>query len=116
MGTPQSGYTRLTVDLPRDTHRALRRYSFEHEVSAADVVRTLLSEFLEAKRAGDAAVEATIYRKGFEAGTVAERDRIARVIHPPRPGLPTSPPTRQPPGDPVPRSETAADRDEPDRH
>lgn len=92
MGTPQSGYTRLTVDLRRETHRALRRYSFEHDVSAADVVRALLSEFLEAKTAGDAAVEAAIYRKGFEAGTVAERERIAHVIQAPRPGLPTRPP------------------------
>ena len=92
MGTPQSGYTRLTVDLPRETHRALRRYSFENEVSAAEVVRALLAEFLDAKRAGDAAVEAAIYRKGFEAGTTAERERISEAIQTPRTGLPTRPP------------------------
>jgi hypothetical protein len=93
MGTPQSGYTRLTVDLPRETHRALRRYAFENEISAADVIRALLGEFLQAKRAGDAAVEAAIYRRGFDAGTTAERERITQVLHPPRPGLPTQPPT-----------------------
>lgn len=76
-------------------HKALRRYAVENDMHAAEVMRDLLGDFLESKMAGDQAVETAIFRRGFEAGTAAERQRIASAIQPPlghRRGIPTSPP------------------------
>jgi hypothetical protein len=97
MGTPKRRSTRFTLDLERDLHRALKRYAVENDMHASDILRDLLTEFLAAKRAGDAAVEAAVYRRGYQDGTAAERQRIVQAVQTPmpnRPGLPTSPPSR----------------------
>lgn len=96
MATTKRGITRFTLDLPRDLHKALRRYAFENDMHAAELLRELLRDFLASKTAGDKAVEVAVYRRGYDAGAAAERDRIAEAIQlttVDRPGLPTSPPT-----------------------
>lgn len=106
MATSKRRSIRFTLDLPADLHKALKRYAVETDMHASEILRDLLSEFLAAKRAGDAAVEAAVYKRGYQDGSAAERDRIVQVLQPPtvaRPGLPTSPPTlRVPPSVPKP--------------
>lgn len=105
--TTRRGTIRFTLDLPRDLHKALRRYAVETDMHASEILRELLRDFLASKAAGDRAVEAALYRRGYDAGAAAERDRIAQAIQitrTNRPGLPTSPPasrqsTAQPPSE-----------------
>lgn len=106
MATSRRGTTRFTLDLPRDLHKALRRYAVENDMHASDILRELLRDFLASKTAGDKAVEAALYRRGYDAGAAAERDRIAQAIQltrSDRPGLPTAPPiNRSVPDSPLP--------------
>jgi len=43
-GTKREGTKRITVDLPRDEHKFLRDYAYDHETDGMRVVRALLME------------------------------------------------------------------------
>ena len=41
------GTRRLAVDLELDQHKALRRAALDHDVTVADLVRSLVNDYLE---------------------------------------------------------------------
>jgi hypothetical protein len=43
-GAKRGGTKRITVDLPRDEHKFLRDYAYDHETDGMRVVRALLME------------------------------------------------------------------------
>ncbi len=43
-GAKREGTKRITVDLPRDEHKFLRDYAYDHETDGMRVVRALLRE------------------------------------------------------------------------
>jgi hypothetical protein len=43
-GAKREGTKRITVDLPRDEHKFLRDYAYDHETDGMRVVRALLME------------------------------------------------------------------------
>jgi hypothetical protein len=44
LGAKREGTKRITVDLPRDEHKFLRDYAYDHETDGMRVVRALLME------------------------------------------------------------------------
>lgn len=44
IGAKRTGTKRITVDLPRDEHKFLRDYAYDHETDGMRVVRALLME------------------------------------------------------------------------